>query len=259
MCVLTAYIDESGYGAKDIIVLGGFLGNDDEWAMCGQEWKIALGKRKALHMKELRWKKKNDRTKMLLERLGPVPHRCGLVPAWARLRVSDYADLVDDTTVSRKMQHGYLLGAQFLCLILLRYVEMLDERIKIVFEYNEHFAPVLPTILKLYGEMYPFVTSDGERCLAGIEFATKDSASLTQPADYLAYARLQQLRDPKSIRARLCAPILDPQPGIHVDVERGVIRKLISSPSQQSIRDLGRQIEPHLARLRKTRNWGNSE
>jgi hypothetical protein len=252
MLVLTAYIDESGYGAKDIIVLGGFFGSDQEWQLCSEEWKTALGKRKVLHMKELRWNKKNDRTRLLLEKLGPIPHRCGLIPVWARLKVSDYADLVEDTTVSRKLQHGYLMGAECLAVLLLTYVQGLNERIKIVFEYNEHFASVVAVILKFYGELFPFLTSDGMRCFNGVEFATKDSTCLTQPADYLAYARLQQLRDPGSLRARLCAPILGP-PGLHVDMGKDAIRQLMSSPSWQSIRVLGRQIEPHIARLNKLR------
>jgi hypothetical protein len=257
--VLTAYIDESGHGAKDIIVVGGFFGNDQEWDFCGKEWKAGLGKRKALHMKELRWSKKSDRTKMLLEKLGPIPHRCGLIPAWARLRVDDYADLVEDTAVSRKIHHGYLLGAQFLGLILLTYVRMVNERIKIVFEHNEHFAPLLPTMLRLYGEMFRFVTSDGLPCLTGVELATKDSTCLTQPADYLAYARLQQLRDPKSLRTQWCAPIIEPQPGIHVDVERDAIRKLMSSPTQKEIQALGRQLEPQIVRWRKLRTDGRGK
>src|ERR1700722_4543874 len=99
MLVLTAYIDESGYGAKDIIVLGGFVGNDQQWDKCSKEWAFALGKRRALHMKTLRWKN-TERIKPLLEKLGPVPHDCGLIPIWARLRVSDYADLMETTTVS---------------------------------------------------------------------------------------------------------------------------------------------------------------
>jgi hypothetical protein len=251
--MLTAYIDESGYGDKDIIVVGGFFGNDQEWNRCSDEWKVGLGRRQALHMKELRWKKKNDRTKALLERLGPIPHNCGLVPTWVRLRVSDYADLMEETTVSRKLHHGYLIGAQFLGLVLLQYVQMLNERIKIVFEYNEHFSPLLPTMLKLYGEVFPFFTKEGVRCMVAVQMVTKDSTCLTQPADYLTYARLQQLRDPESLRARFCSPILKPQPGIYAEVKRDDIRRLMSSPAQKDIRELGRKLEPYIKLLRQKR------
>jgi hypothetical protein len=250
--VLTAYIDESGYGDKDIIVLAGFLGNDQEWSLCSDEWKAGLGTRKSLHMRSLRWKN-TERIKPLLERLGPIPHNCGLTPAWARLRVSDYADLIDDSTVSRKIQCGYMLAAQYLGLVLLGWVQMMDQRIKIIFEHNDHFAGILPVILEGYGQLFPFVTTLGMRCLSGVELVSKNSSCLTQPADYLAYARLQQLRDPDSVKSKLCSPILEPQNGIYVDVERDAIRKLMASPSQASIRALSREIEPYLKVLRQKR------
>ena len=79
MAVITAYIDESGYGSKEIIVLGGFVGNDDQWTLCATAWKVGLQRKKALHMKEQWWKKPN-RIKPLLERLGKIPHSCGLLP-----------------------------------------------------------------------------------------------------------------------------------------------------------------------------------
>lgn len=205
-------------------------------------------------MKELRWNKKNKRTKLLLEKLGPIPHNSGLVPIWARLKVSDYADLVGENTVSRKLHHGYFIAAQCLGLMLLTYVQQLNERIKIVFEYNEHFAPLLPLVIRLYGEVFPFFTKDGVRCMSGVEMVPKDSTCLTQPADYLAYARLQQLRDPQSLRTRWCSPILEPQPGVRVDMGREAIRKMMSSQAQKDIQALGQQIEPHILRLRKLRS-----
>jgi len=155
MVMLTAYIDESGYGAKDVIVLAGFVGNDQQWALCSEKWKSGLGKRRALHMKSLRWKNQK-RIKPLLEKLGKIPHECGLNPVWVRLKVSDYADLVEDTFVSKKLQHGYLMGAQLLGLILIGFAALRSERIKIVFEYNEHFAPIVPTLLKFYGTVFPW-------------------------------------------------------------------------------------------------------
>jgi hypothetical protein len=250
MRVLTAYLDESGYGAKDIIVVGGFFGNDREWHLCDEQWKAALGKRKSLHMKDLRWGKKNERTKLLLEKLGPIPRRCGLVPVWVRFKVSDYSDLVDNTTASRKLQHGYFLGAQFIALMLLWYMRELNERVKVVFEANEHFASIVPLILKLYGEVFSFSLEDGMPCLTGVEFISKDSSCLTQPADYLTYARLQELRDLTSLRARLCAPILSGSPGLRADIGRNAVRQLMSSKSMQDLQSLGRQLEPHIRRAR---------
>ncbi|HXE90156.1 MAG TPA: DUF3800 domain-containing protein [Terriglobales bacterium] len=250
MLLLTAYIDESGYGDQGIIVMGGFFGRDADWGLCGREWRSALGQRKGLHMSKLRWKN-TKRIQALLKRLGPIPHECGLIPVWARLRVSDYSDLVEQTTLSRKLQHGYFVAAEFLGLILMNYVRLLDERIKIVFEYNEHFDRIIPVILKAYSMAFPAFVNHGVPCLAGVEFVPKDSTCLTQPADYLTYARLQEMRDPNSLRTRLCSPILERQPGVHVDVSRNAIRQLMSSKSQQELRELAREMEPHIQMLRK--------
>lgn len=247
--MLTAYIDESGFGDKDIIVLGGFFGTDHQWAKCGQRWTAALGKRKSLHMKRLRWKN-SARIKPLLEKLGPIPHECGLTPVWTRLRTSDYADLVEDTSVSRKLSHGYFIGAQFLGLVLIGFTRLLGERMKIVFEYNEQFAKITPYIIEMYDKVFDLKYGTVP-CLAGVEVVPKESTCLTQPADYLTYARLQQLRDPHSLRSRLCAPILSPQPGVYVEVKRATIRRLMLSDSQKELRAIGRQLEPYIQKVRK--------
>jgi hypothetical protein len=201
-------------------------------------------------MKTLRWKQ-TDRIRPLLEKLEPIPHECGLVPVWARLRISDYSDLIEITTVSRKLQGGYLVVAQYLGLIIMEYIRLLNERVKIVFEHNDHFALVLPAIIGLYGQVFPFFTNEGLRCLVGVEMIPKHSSSLTQPADYLAYARLQELRNPNSERAILCRPILKPQPGVRVDIKREDIRGLMSSPAQRKIRELGRKLEPAIMLARR--------
>jgi len=216
---------------------------------CREKWSLALGKLKALHMKTLRWKN-TKRVKSLLDVLGPIPHDCGLIPVWTRLRVSDYSDLIDDTSVSRKLGHGYYVSAQFLGLMLLQFARVAKQRVKIVFERNEQFAPILPSILKLYGQLFNFV-SGGLPLLSGVEIVDKSSTCLTQPADYLTYARLQELRNPRSIKAKLCAPILSPQPGIRVEVGRQSIRQLMSSDTTKDLWAMGRRLEPFIKRVRE--------
>lgn len=248
--MLTAYIDESGYGDKDVIVLGGFIGTDDQWDQCRQEWTAALGKRQSLHMKALRWGN-TSRIKTLLDRLGSIPHHCGLMPVWASIRVFDYSDLMDDSTFGRLLQHGYFICAQYLGLKMLEYAQMQNETIMIYFEHNDHFAPLLPPVIVFYGKLFQFITTDGRPCVAGAEMIKKKDSVLTQPADYLCYARLQEMRDPHSMRSHLCSPILTSQPGLQADVTRQQIRSLMSSPTRQEINNLSRQIEPYLQLIRR--------
>lgn len=252
MFVLTAYVDESGFGAKDVIVVGGFLGNDKQWDSFAKDWKIGLGKRKALHMKDLYWKHK--RTRLLLQRLGPIPSEHDLVPVWVKIRVCDYADLVDDTIFSRKLNHGYMLGAQTLAIVLLMYVWELDERIKLVFEHNDQFAEFVPLFLDVMSKLTGFKTSDGLPCLSGVEFVPKDGSSLTQPADYLTYATLQSIRNPDSVRAQWSSPILRNVPSIVPQLSRDEIRTLLSRPSHKELQKIGRELEP-LLRSINMRRW----
>ena len=51
-------------------------------------------------------------------------------------------------------------------------------------------------------------TPDGRRKLVSVEYIEKGQSLLTEPADYLAFAQLQQYRDAKSKKSELCAPIL---------------------------------------------------
>ena len=97
-------------------------------------------------------------------------------------------------------------------------------------------------ILTMYGSVFNFV-SDGLPILSGVELVSKDATCLTEPADYLTYARLQELRNPNSMKARLCAPILNGAPGIRVEVSRASIRQLMSSDSTQKLWALGRKLE----------------
>jgi hypothetical protein len=91
----TAYLDESGHEGTSHVVIVGFLGSDEQWTACAQLWKRALAPRQSLHMSALRWQsKRNNRVRDLLERLGPIPHTCGLVPVFGMVNVGDYSDLL---------------------------------------------------------------------------------------------------------------------------------------------------------------------
>ena len=172
--MLTAYLDESAHETKDVIVAG-FLGNDEQWEECARKWKVGLGKRKYLHVKELRFKR--DRDRELLERLGPIPHECGLVPLLATVPVSSYEDLVFKTR-AEKMTKGY-----YLCLVTLFDAIAKntpeDESVKFVFEVQKEYE----IRAKWYFDGNEHRrTSSGDPKFSGIEFIPKDSSILTQPA-----------------------------------------------------------------------------
>ena len=98
--MLTAYLDETGHEGKDLVILAGFLGTAEQWEKCEADWRSGLGKRKHLHMAELRWSRP-ERLRPLLSTLGPIPHAAGLQAVYSAVKIADYADLVDGTMMQK--------------------------------------------------------------------------------------------------------------------------------------------------------------
>jgi hypothetical protein len=200
--MLTAYFDESGHETKDATIVAGFLGDCEQWKTCAEQWRIGLGpKRKSLHMKDLRWGK--DRTRRLLERLGPIPHECGLTAVVAVVSANDYDDLVSRTR-AEKLTKGY-----YFCLItifdaLVKNTPK-DQPIKLVFEVQNEYESRSDYYFEANKHHR---TSTGEQKFSSIEHIAKDSSALTQPSDFLAFAILHHYRDPQSQKAKWCAPIM---------------------------------------------------
>jgi hypothetical protein len=257
LLMLTGYFDESGQESDQRVVLAGFLGNNDEWTALKGPWRIALGKRKALHMTELRWHgKRASRTKALLERLGPIPRECGLLPVWASVRVSDYLDLVDDTILTRTLSKGYIVAIQPLLAGILTYASLLDERVALVFEQQDQFSGIATAIGTLFAAFDFFKTADGLPRLCGIQFIPKGSSPLTEPSDYLAFQRLHNFRDPLSEKSVWYSSILrENDQSISIPLSRSQVRALFSSPSQNDLRKIGRELEPGLREIRRKRGW----
>ena len=257
LLMLTGYFDESGQESDQHVVLAGFLGNDDAWTAFKEPWRTALGKRKALHMSKLRWHgKSGSRTKALLERLGPIPRECGLLPVWASVRVSDYIDLVDDTILTRALSKGYVVALSPLLAGILTYASLLDERVAIVFEQQDQFREIATVIGNLFSAFDFFKTADGLPRLCSIQFIPKGSSPLTEPADYLAFQRLHNFRDPLSEKSAWCSSILrENDRSISLPLSRSRVRALLSSPSQNDLRKIGRELEPGLREIRRKRGW----
>jgi hypothetical protein len=204
--MLTAYLDESWHDSRDFALIAGFVGNAEQWQRCETDWKTALGRRRHLHMKELQWSKE-ARVGRLLARLGSVPHDAGLTAVFAVVRVADYEDLVDGTLM-QKLMKGYHVCVLGIVNLLQQQVPR-DETFKLVFENQDEYANAVIQIHKGSQEQTP----DGRKKWASVEFVQKNDTVLTEPADFLAYALLQQARDHESKRTQLCSSILqNPRP-----------------------------------------------
>jgi hypothetical protein len=204
--VLTAYLDESGQESNAYVFIAGFLGNDEQWNKCAEQWKAALGRRKGLHMNRLRWGQPR-KVEKLLRRLGPIPHQCGLEPLLGGVRVSDYEDLVKGT-IDEQLMAGYIAALYPLVIQMLKIVPS-DERVEIVFESQDRYAPLVELMLSNFINVSDsqLRTSEGLPKLASWRFVPKSATVLTQPADFFAYGVTQIYRDAKSEKSRLCMPI----------------------------------------------------
>lgn len=206
--MLTAYIDESmeanplGY-----TVMAGFLGNKRQWTEFSEEWRNALLPRRQLHMRSLRWTKEN-RNKELLARLGSIPHECGLKSIYSSVKVSEYInDLPEFQTPA--FTKGYFITLIGLTASVLLSVPK-GERVEFVFEEQKEFAAVREHALGLMSKNSKLRGKRGKSALA--KWSSVPKSSRLEPSDYLAYAVMQNLVDPKSIRSRSCLPILIGKP-----------------------------------------------
>ncbi len=227
--MLTAYVDESWHDSRDFALIAGFVGDANQWQQCETNWKAALGKRRHLHMTRLQWSKE-PRVRKLLDRLGPVPHAAGLTALFSVVRVADYEDLVDGTLM-QKLMKGYHVCVLGLVNLLQQQIPA-EDTFKVVLENQLEYANAVIQIHRGSTE----TTSDGRKRWASVEFVEKDDTVLTEPADFLAYALLQQARDPHSKRTQLCSSILqNPRPAWGRDhrQSREVLRNFIRQMTEK--------------------------
>jgi hypothetical protein len=248
MAMLTAYLDESGHETKGWMFVAGFMGNDEQWSNFCPLWKQGLGKRKALHMANLRWNK--PLTKRLLERLGPIPNACGLTPVLGGVNVSDYEDLVTGTYV-QKLLKGYITCVYPLVINVLRSLPK-NERLELVFEQQDEYEPftdgALAAIVSLrFTKPDWFITDDGLPKLAKWSFVPKSSTMLTQPADYFVYALRKMYEDEHSERASWCEPILKSGGGSGIgmifkrkDIREAMLGLPVRAIFTQAMRQMGK-------------------
>lgn len=211
--MLTAYLDESGT-EEERVVVAGFLGNKSQWDAFGPKWIEQRSPKQFVHSKALRWGR--DKTRRLLERLGPVTKECGLKPLHGSVKTADFIDLVPDDM--RPRFKGYLLCLYAVVLHILKSVP-LDERIKLVFEQQHEYEMSARRIFSLFALA-------GNKDSIEVSYVSKTSCPLLEPADCLAHCILQLQRDPTSHKVKLCAPILSNSEGIGEDIKRNRARNL---------------------------------
>lgn len=229
--MLTAYLDESSGTGDGFFVIGGFFGNDDQWKRLRRAWRRALRGRPSLHMASLRLGSRSGATrhKELLEELGSIPARCGLVGVYGSVRSGDYDDLVEGK-VSQIPMGGYALALWPAVTAILNLVPP-HQRVKLVFEQQKEHAAIREIVLSEITSMVKYRTSSGRSKLVGWESVSDNT--MLEPADYYCYAVLQHEINPNSPKSKLCSPIFTPNNNYGSHMDRNYARSLVALMEQQ--------------------------
>jgi hypothetical protein len=217
LLMLTAYLDESWETVKTHFIVAGFLGSDEQWMAFAPEWRSAVGS-DGFHTKNLNFE--SERTRKKLINLAEIPYKHGLRPLVGAVKIADYSELLAND-LERRMMNGYSVALYPLVLGCYKEIPS-TERVKWVFEEQRVYEVTAREVL---ASMIPRV---GASRISGVEFLSKGQTSLTQPADFLAYATLQRLLDASSNKAIWTRPILGNGNHIGMVMERGAIRSIMN-------------------------------
>lgn len=206
MLDVSVYVDESQHVGAGHVVVSGFCGVEEQWRAFAPAWKIALGKKRGLHMKELRWNGRGaeKRVRDWLATLGAIPHHYGLKPIYGAIETSDYSDILAGESELQKKLCGYLvcLSVIFACL-----TTRLPghAKIKIICERQRCYESLARALFESYSTM---VAKDPRNpFFSGIEFIPKNYSALTQPADFLSFAMTKFLDQRGTRKDAWCRPI----------------------------------------------------
>jgi Protein of unknown function (DUF3800) len=224
--MLTVYLDESGHETFDHVVVAGFLGTDDQWNAFDPDWLTGLRGNRSFHAKSLRWN--DEATKRRVARLSAIPYQHGLRSIVGSVCVSDYADLLQNKA-EEYVNQGY-----FLCLYpilsAVSYNIPQTEPVRWILEEQHDYAQAALDVFKQYAFMH------GTARFSDVSFVPKTATARLQPADLLAYAILQRVRDPKSTRALWSRPIIGEDPWGSI-VDRETVRRILG-PSLMFVNQL---------------------
>ncbi|HKW61295.1 MAG TPA: DUF3800 domain-containing protein [Candidatus Acidoferrum sp.] len=211
--MFAAYLDESNSNLQGkVCVVAGFIGTEPQWESFVKDWVQTLGRKKSLHMKDLRWK---DGDRDLLARLGILPEKHGLKQVASVVRNEDYSKIVKGK-IRDRYANPYMLAAQMCLAQILRRVPQ-DEPVAIYFEeqsvYKWRVEELSESVPRLNpGRLLSISTLKKEHCVA------------FQAADYLSYATSQLREKPHGLRARWSKPILGDGDCIGVDATPEMIQ-----------------------------------
>lgn len=175
--MLTAYLDESGQESAGNMFIAGHVGDDEQWRLFADKWRLALGQRKHLHMHDLRWN--NPHTRALLDRLGVIPTQCGLTRVLGGVKASDYTDLIRCERDARALM-GYYFSLTALVTNLARWVPD-NERLELVLEDQQRYRDVAKLIVShvaryAYGEPRESAVVGGPACGSEVGKLTEGKA-----------------------------------------------------------------------------------
>ena len=202
--MLSLYVDESLHEPTGLYIVGGFVGQENQWKQFSTRWRTELAPRLSLHTASLRLGAANapKRHGEMLARLGKIPSDCGLVPIAGSVCRNDYLNRVSGTALEILME-GYVLAV----------LALLDElgarlptgeRVKVFFEEQHAHAEQLRRAMHFWKTRHR--VPSGWSVVA--EWGTLRKGPRLEPADYLCYALQQENIDPTSQKAVLTAPIL---------------------------------------------------
>jgi hypothetical protein len=151
--------------------------------------------------------------------MAAIPYRHGLLPIVGAVKVSDYQDLPANIAESYSTQ-GYLIPLFPIIIEVLRATPP-TEKIEWIFEEQGQYEGEARNIFRVLSGML------GQHRFGAISFVTKETTCRTQPADFLSFAVLQDLRNPASEKAEWCRPILGDRPYIGKIMDKALIRQVM--------------------------------
>jgi len=200
--MLTVFLDESGHEGGHLCVLAGFMGSVEQWAGYDSEWKKVLGQKRHLHMSELRWNDKHGRTRRLLAKLGPIPHRHGLTPVVATLSHSIYEENTEHNRPIFSLGPWVLVFQKILTSVTRALPR--GEMVAFVFERQDQFSPL---VLKMWNYLEDN-NPEARKRIEGIHFIEKNVSYGTEAADYLAFQIREYFSNPESPKAQMGMSIM---------------------------------------------------
>ena len=215
---VVAYLDESNSNLQGkVCSVAGFLGTQNQWDSFLEEWVKTLGRRKILHMGDLRWK---DRDRELLTRLGRLPDKHGLIRIVSLVRNEDYRKVVEGK-IRDRYANPYMLAVQ-MCVAQILKCTSPELTVGICFEEQSVFKWRVNELSESVGRL------NAGRHIS-VSLLKKDQSVAFQAADYLSYAVAQLREKPHGLRTRWCAPILGDGDCIGVDAKPEMIQFYVNT------------------------------